>query len=280
MTALGMPVPPGFVVPADALATALADTVARSARARARRGRDHDRREEAQALVGRRSGGLPRAIAEAYARARRGDVPVAVRSSATRRGLRGRQLRRPAGDLPARPRRRRRSSSASATAGRRSSPSARCSTASKKGSLDDLGMAVVVQRMVAARRRRRAVHLDPCKGRRDRMVVEAVFGLGEGVVSGQVTPDHYVLTRDGRSASARACTRSPTRSSTTPTAASESASSAPEGGEAQTLGEDQLARAGEGRRSTSSSGSAARRTSSGRSQDDELFVLQSRPVTT
>jgi pyruvate,water dikinase len=29
------------------------------------------------------------------------------------------------------------------------------------------------------------------------MVVEAVFGLGEQVVSGTVTPDHYVLDRAG-----------------------------------------------------------------------------------
>jgi phosphoenolpyruvate synthase/pyruvate phosphate dikinase len=29
-------------------------------------------------------------------------------------------------------------------------------------------------------------------------VVEAVLGLGEAVVSGNVTPDHYVLKRDGR----------------------------------------------------------------------------------
>jgi pyruvate,water dikinase len=29
------------------------------------------------------------------------------------------------------------------------------------------------------------------------MIVEAIFGLGEQVVSGEVTPDHYVLDRDG-----------------------------------------------------------------------------------
>ena len=29
------------------------------------------------------------------------------------------------------------------------------------------------------------------------MVVEAVFGLGEQVVSGEVTPDHYVVDREG-----------------------------------------------------------------------------------
>jgi pyruvate,water dikinase len=30
------------------------------------------------------------------------------------------------------------------------------------------------------------------------MIVEAVIGLGEAAVSGAVTPDHYVLKRDGR----------------------------------------------------------------------------------
>jgi pyruvate,water dikinase len=29
------------------------------------------------------------------------------------------------------------------------------------------------------------------------MIVEAVFGIGEQVVSGEVTPDHYVLDRTG-----------------------------------------------------------------------------------
>ena len=29
------------------------------------------------------------------------------------------------------------------------------------------------------------------------MIVEAVFGIGEQVVSGEVTPDHYVLDRQG-----------------------------------------------------------------------------------
>jgi pyruvate,water dikinase len=28
------------------------------------------------------------------------------------------------------------------------------------------------------------------------MVIEAVLGLGEGVVSGEITPDHYVLDRE------------------------------------------------------------------------------------
>jgi pyruvate,water dikinase len=69
---------------------------------------------------------------------------------------------------------------------------------SRKGSLGDLGMAVVVQRMVDADIAGVLFTCDPVRRRRDRMVVEAVIGLGEAAVSGAVTPDHYVIKRDGR----------------------------------------------------------------------------------
>jgi pyruvate,water dikinase len=68
---------------------------------------------------------------------------------------------------------------------------------SKKGSLKDLRMAVVVQQMVAPHKSGVLFTVDPVQRRRDRMVVEAIFGLGEQVVSGEMTPDHYVLDRDG-----------------------------------------------------------------------------------
>jgi pyruvate,water dikinase len=58
-------------------------------------------------------------------------------------------------------------------------------------------MAVVVQRMVDAERAGVLFTCDPVQRRRDRMIVEAAFGLGERVVAGEVTPDHYVLDRDG-----------------------------------------------------------------------------------
>jgi pyruvate, water dikinase len=67
----------------------------------------------------------------------------------------------------------------------------------EKGSLDDVAVAVVVQQMVDARKSGVLFTADPVHGRRDRMVVEAAFGLGEQVVSGEVTPDHYVLDRHG-----------------------------------------------------------------------------------
>jgi len=66
----------------------------------------------------------------------------------------------------------------------------------KKGALSDTRMAVVVQEMVRADKSGVLFTIDPIRKRRDRMVIEAVFGLGEGIVSGEITPDHYVLERE------------------------------------------------------------------------------------
>jgi pyruvate, water dikinase len=66
----------------------------------------------------------------------------------------------------------------------------------QKGSLTDTRMAVVVQEMVLADKSGVLFTVDPIRKRRDRMVIEAVIGLGEGIVSGMITPDHYVVDRE------------------------------------------------------------------------------------
>ncbi|MEM6387980.1 MAG: PEP/pyruvate-binding domain-containing protein [Pseudomonadota bacterium] len=68
----------------------------------------------------------------------------------------------------------------------------------EKGSLDDLRMAVVVQKMVDADKAGVAFSNHPITRRKDRMMIEAVHGLGEAVVSGEVTPDQYIVDRKGR----------------------------------------------------------------------------------
>ena len=121
--------------------------------------------------------------------------------------------------------------------------------------------------------------IDPTKGRRDRMVVEAVFGLGEGVVSGQLTPDHYVLARDGRLKRTRLHTAA--------------VRDRPRPGRRHPRGGAAARAAARRRRSPRSSSRAWRRSGveleerlggpqdiEWAIQDDELFVLQSRPVTT
>jgi pyruvate,water dikinase len=67
----------------------------------------------------------------------------------------------------------------------------------EKGSLEDIAMAVVVQQMIDSKKSGVLFTVDPVHGRKDRMVVEAAFGLGENVVDGEHTPDHYSLDRNG-----------------------------------------------------------------------------------
>ena len=125
---------------------------------------------------------------------------------------------------------------------------------SQKGSLEDLRMAVVVQRMVDPEKSGVLFTVDPVKRRRDRMVVEAVRGIGEQVVSGEVTPDHYSLDRKGKLKRQRVV-------------------------DERVLDEEELSRLGElGRQLEDRHGVA---------QDiewaivgEEIFLLQSRPVTT
>ncbi|MGW5158408.1 PEP/pyruvate-binding domain-containing protein [Nonomuraea wenchangensis] len=66
--------------------------------------------------------------------------------------------------------------------------------------IDDAGVsiAVVVQRMVEADTAGVLFTADPVTGDRGRIVVDAGAGLGEAVVSGLVTPDHYEVDRQDR----------------------------------------------------------------------------------
>ncbi|HLL98368.1 MAG TPA: PEP/pyruvate-binding domain-containing protein [Rubrobacteraceae bacterium] len=56
-----------------------------------------------------------------------------------------------------------------------------------------VSLAVVVQQMVPAEAAGTLFTADPVSGRRDRAVIDAVWGLGEAVVGGQVTPDTLVV---------------------------------------------------------------------------------------
>jgi pyruvate,water dikinase len=266
MSELGLPVPPGFVVPAVCLVETLGDggEALRAALPDA---------AKAQAIVAAVE--PPAAIAQAY-EALGDEPPVAVRSSACAED-----------------------SEAASYAGQQETylyvrgadavrDRVRDCWASffseraifyrqRKGSLDDLGMAVVVQRMVRADVAGVLFTCDPVRGRRDRMVVEAVLGLGEAAVSGQVTPDHYILKRDGTVRKAQV-SRQPFAIVPVEAGGVEERELGKEGGE-QKLGEEQLrelARLG-----------ADLEERLGRPQDIEwavedgaIYVLQARPVTT
>jgi pyruvate,water dikinase len=271
MASLGLPVPPGFVVPADALAAAVGDRAQELASLSA------DDAERAQSIVHNTEIGpeLRQEVAAAYADLG-DDAPVAVRSSACAEdsqeaSFAGQQETylhvRGSDEVLERVR---------DCWGSFFSERALFYRA-QKGSLDDLGMAVVVQRMVEAEVAGVLFTVDPVRRRKDRMVVEAVFGLGEACVSGQVTPDNYVLTRDGTVKRKRLAAQ-PLVVERGPDGGTTERELDPEDGAAATLDEDQLrrlARVGEDLQARLGGPQDIEWAFEG----GELYVLQSRPVT-
>jgi len=59
----------------------------------------------------------------------------------------------------------------------------------------EVAIAVPVQRMVQSSRSGVMFTLEPVTGDRSKIAIEAVFGLGEAIVSGEITPDLYVLDK-------------------------------------------------------------------------------------
>jgi pyruvate,water dikinase len=59
-----------------------------------------------------------------------------------------------------------------------------------------VGLATVVQRMVQSDRSGIAFSIDPVTNDKKKIVIEAVFGLGEYIVQGKVTPDHYEVDKN------------------------------------------------------------------------------------
>ena len=59
----------------------------------------------------------------------------------------------------------------------------------------DIGVAVLIQVMVPAERSGVIFSMDPVTGDSDKVIVEAIFGFGEEIVSGEVTPERYIYSR-------------------------------------------------------------------------------------
>jgi pyruvate,water dikinase len=60
---------------------------------------------------------------------------------------------------------------------------------------EEASLAVVVQKMIDSDKSGVIFSKDPAKNN-DNMIIEAVWGLGEGIVSGKITPDTYILSSD------------------------------------------------------------------------------------
>lgn len=60
-----------------------------------------------------------------------------------------------------------------------------------------VGIAVPVQKMVQSEAAGVMFTIEPTSSNREKITIEAVLGLGEMIVSGDVTPDHYTVSKDG-----------------------------------------------------------------------------------
>ncbi len=77
-------------------------------------------------------------------------------------------------------------------------------------------MAVIVQRLIPAEVAGVAFTVDPVSGQRDRVVLNAAWGLGASVVDGLVEPDTFVVERNGPRIVSRSIGDKATRAGTTP----------------------------------------------------------------
>lgn len=205
MIALGAPVPGGFAVATDAYAAHLATGGLRDAILAQLDGLNTADVDDAEARSGRiralvTGHGMPAeveaAIRSAYwDMAPKDDLPVAVRSSATAEDMPDASFAGQqdtylwivgADEVVAHVR----ACWASLFTARAISYRADAGL----GQIEVL-MSVAVQEMVDARSSGVAMTLDPINGDRTKIVVDASWGLGESVVSGEVTPDNYIVEK-------------------------------------------------------------------------------------
>src|SRR5680860_1124371 len=59
-----------------------------------------------------------------------------------------------------------------------------------------IGIALVVQKMIESEKSGIMFTIDPVTNDKSKIVIEAIYGLGEYIVQGKVTPDHYEVAKD------------------------------------------------------------------------------------
>ncbi len=206
MTAAELPVPPGFAVPTDAYLAHIEGEVETKLAALFEGLDPKDDAAVAKAAEGAREAvlskpvapALAKVIGEGYAelakRAGNDDVPVAVRSSATAEDLpdasfAGQQDTylwiRGAENVVEHVRRCWASSFSTRAVAYRI----------EMGFGQSVAMSVGVQEMVIPIASGVAFTLNPTNGDRSQIAIDASWGFGEAVVSGQVTPDHFLIDK-------------------------------------------------------------------------------------
>jgi pyruvate,water dikinase len=144
----------------------------------------------------------------------------------------------------------------------------------------EMDIAVVVQRAIASTRAGVMFTADPASGAQDRIVIEGSFGLGESVVSGQVTPDRYVVEKGTGRVLERRIGRKALTIEPDPTGGTQTRSLSGDESTSEVLDAREVAMlAGLGERIQRHYG-APQDTEWAFARSGEVWILQSRPITT
>jgi pyruvate,water dikinase len=60
----------------------------------------------------------------------------------------------------------------------------------------EISVAVVIQKMVNSEKSGIAFSLNPISNNKKEIIIDAGYGLGQAIVSGQITPDNYIVSKD------------------------------------------------------------------------------------
>jgi pyruvate,water dikinase len=144
----------------------------------------------------------------------------------------------------------------------------------------DMDIAVVVQRQIGSTRSGVMFTIDPASGDRERLVIEGAFGLGEAVVSGSVSPDRYLVRKDGLAIDLREVRRKELAIVPLPGGGTETRELGEAEGSRPVLSDEEVRRVAElGVRIERHYGSP-QDTEWAFDEAGEVWMLQSRPVTT
>lgn len=146
--------------------------------------------------------------------------------------------------------------------------------------LAGMDIAVVVQSQIQSRKAGVMFTIDPASGSLDRIVIEGAFGLGESVVSGQVSPDRYVVDKATDEIVVHDVKRKELEITSLPDGGTETTELPPERARQPVLTDDQIRHLADLARRIESHYGKPQDTEWAVDEDEKIWMLQSRPVTT
>lgn len=144
----------------------------------------------------------------------------------------------------------------------------------------DMDIAVVVQRQIPSTRAGVMFTIDPSTGERNHLVIEGSFGLGESVVSGQVSPDRYVVDKRKMTVTVRSVRPKELTIEVTPSGGTTKRFLTPDESARPVLNDEEVLRLAELGVAIEREYGAAQDTEWAFDPEGRIWMLQSRPITT